>query len=303
MGFSAPESEEEKKSPPPLIETNKETAKEAASGDENESAGENVAKPDVPQTDATEIPKSGSDQGARFKEPKYKPLDEVRDYIRQRVAAEKANAIIDAKFAAIRKRMNSFAAARQYADEDGIAIIKRPNFSELADKQGLRADSVQLRSAWYFQRDTDIGRSFQRQPRSQFNPYGSQQPYVDIVFGQMGEQSWWNAVETIDDENFGIFPGRLTRQSPRLPSLRVPFGKRSCELGRKAAAVRRQKIRRGFWRANAEKNWPRHSMAGPRLPKWQLNRPGADSLPRRPFRGSQVEVRPSPIHFLSRGSA
>jgi hypothetical protein len=225
--FSAPESEQEKKSPPPLIEANIEANKEAGSGegnasdsgDENASEGENVAKPDASQAGATETPKSGSDQEARFKEPKYKPLDEVRDYIRQRVAAEKANAIIDAKFAAIRKRMNSFAAARQYADEDGIAIIKRPNFSELADQQGLRADSVQLRSAWYFQRDTDIGRSFQRQPRSQFNPYGSQQPYVDIVFGQMGEQSWWNAVETIDDENFRYLSWKTDEALTETPKL------------------------------------------------------------------------------------
>ncbi len=154
----------------------------------------------------------------RFKEPRYKPLDEVRDYIRQKVAQQKANALIDAKFAAIRKRMSSYAAARQYASEEGISLVKRPDFVVLAEKQGLQADSIDDRSAWYFQRETDIGKSFQRESPSQFSPYGSQQRYVQIVF-QEGEQSWFNPIESADDENVRYLSWKTGEALSEIPKL------------------------------------------------------------------------------------
>ena len=154
----------------------------------------------------------------RFKEPRYKPLEEVRDYIRQKVAEQKANALIDAKFAAIRKRMNSYATARQYASDEGIALVKRPDFGQLAAKQGLRSDLIDIRSAWYFQRETDIGKSFQREAPSQFSPYGSQQGYVQIIF-QEGEQSWFNPIETIDDENVRYLSWKTGEALAEIPKL------------------------------------------------------------------------------------
>jgi hypothetical protein len=154
----------------------------------------------------------------RIKEPRYKPLDEVRDYIRQKVAEQKANALIDAKFAAIRKRMNSYAAARQYASDEGIALVKRPDFGQLAEKQGLRSDSIDNRSAWYFQRETDIGKSFQRESPSQFSPYGSQQQYVQIIF-QEGEQSWFNPIESTDDENARYLSWKTDEALAEIPKL------------------------------------------------------------------------------------
>ena len=152
------------------------------------------------------------------KEPTYKPLDEVRDYVRQKVAEKKAADAIEGKFKAIRRRIVAFAAARQYEEGRNIAS---PQVKELAESQGLEGFSIPLRDAWAFQRDTEIGRSVQRQPQSRSRPFGGEVDYTSLAF-QQGEQTFWQAIETTDDENNRYLSWKTDEKLSEVPALDGP---------------------------------------------------------------------------------
>ena len=165
------------------------------------------------------------------KEPTYKPLDEVRDYIRQKVAEKKASEAITGKFTAIRRRTAAYAAARQYEEGRDIAA---PKVDQLAESQGLEGFSVSLQAAWAFQRDTEIGRSVQRQPQSRNRPFGGEVDYTSLVF-QEGEQTFWQAIETTDDENNRYLSWKTDEKSPETPSLDGPERERVLRVWKEGA--------------------------------------------------------------------
>ncbi|MDG2207332.1 MAG: hypothetical protein P8K78_05460, partial [Pirellulales bacterium] len=180
---------------------------DAAEDRVNESVGE-AAEPREENSSETVADSEGKQDGeqaakeepAEPKEPTYKPLDEVRDYIRQRIAEKKAGESIDAQFAAIRKKVTTFAAAQRVAEGRDDITITPPDVKQLAAGEGLEGGTYTLQSTWRLERDTQIGRSVQQIPRSQGRPFGDQIPYTDVVT-QKGEQSLWQVVETVDQEN------------------------------------------------------------------------------------------------------
>ena len=180
---------------------------DAAEARVNEGVGE-AAEPREENSSETVADSEGKQDGeqaakeepAEPKEPTYKPLDEVRDYIRQRIAEKKAGESIDAQFAAIRKKVTTFAAAQRVAEGRDDITITPPDVKQLAAGEGLEGGAYMLQSTWRLERDTQIGRSVQQIPRSQGRPFGDQIPYTDVVT-QKGEQSLWQVVETVDQEN------------------------------------------------------------------------------------------------------
>ena len=178
---------------------------------------EDVPQSVDPEADAVASDSDASDTASR-KEPTYKPLDEVRDYVRQKVAEQKAAESIELKFKAIRRRVVAFASARQY--EEGTELAP-PVVKELAEAEGLEGFSIPLQAAWTLQRETDIGRSVQRQPPSRSRPFGGEVDYTGLVF-QQGEQTLWQAVETADDENVRYLSWKTAERLPEVPSLDGP---------------------------------------------------------------------------------
>ena len=205
---------------------------------ENDSSEGDAAAEDASQ--ATEINDEGAAAdaadtgGAVRKEPTYKPLDEVRDYVRQKVAEQKAAEAITAKFDAIRRRVVAFASARQY--EEGLELAP-PVVKELAQAEGLEGFSIPLTDAWEFQRETDIGRSVQRQPPSRSRPFGGEVDYTGLVF-QQGEQTLWQALETSDDENTRYLSWKTAEKLPEVPSLDGPERERVVKLWKQGAGRR-----------------------------------------------------------------
>ena len=208
---------------------NREEANALKSDDEKQSPA--ASGQDAPAaTDSVAADGAETEPPSR-KEPTYKPLEEVRDYVRQKVAEKKASEAITGKFTAIRRRVAAYSAARQYEEGRDIAA---PRVDQLAESQGLEGFSVPLQAAWSLQRDTEIGRSVQRQPQSRSRPFGGEVDYTSLVF-QEGEQTFWQAIETTDDENNRYLSWKTDEKSPETPSLDGPERERVVRLWKEGA--------------------------------------------------------------------
>ena len=210
-----------------------EAEKSTDTGTEQEKPGASASGEETPDTAATTTTNStaAQDDPPPLKEPTYKPLEEVRDYVRQKVAEKKAADAIEVKFKAIRRRVVAFAAARQYEEGRDIAP---PEVKQLAESEGLDGVSVPLQDAWSFQRDTDIGRSVQRQPQSRGRPFGGEIDYTSLVF-QEGNQTFWQAIETTDDENNRYLSWKTAEKLPEVPTLDGPERERVVRVWKQGA--------------------------------------------------------------------
>lgn len=130
------------------------------------------------------------------KTPKFKPLDEVRDYIHQEVAKQKANELIDEKFARLRSAMDQYYQARLYADEN--QTIKAPDFKALAKQYDLPAFENKLLSARRYLDSTDIGKS------ARIGKTGESSSFIAVAF-QQGEQSLYSPVITSGEGDRFLF--------------------------------------------------------------------------------------------------
>ena len=139
-----------------------------------------------PQAEAKPQPEAGAAKPAAD-EPKYEPLESVKDKIREQLAREKANARIDAIFTAIAGDLTRYAedyALWQARQDASVAAPKAPDVETIAKVQGLEAGRSELVTDEQAVAAGGIAASFEfiPDPSSRFGI--RQQNWLDMIFGQ-----------------------------------------------------------------------------------------------------------------------
>lgn len=119
-------------------------------------------------------------------EPKFEPLENVTDEIRNRLAAERADRAIDAVFSAVAGDMTAYAEdyALWQAQQEKGAAPQPPNFDTIAEKQGLEAGQSELVAADEAVASGGIGQSFEfvPDPSSRFGL--RQRNWLEQMYGE-----------------------------------------------------------------------------------------------------------------------
>ena len=154
----------------------------------------NAAGSDAKDTDSAE---------EKPKEPefKFKPLDEVRDYIRGRLTEQKAAERMRKSLKIVHAKMASYHSALIRTDEGQKPSQPRPDLKALAQKFGLEYHVAELQSLKDFNKSTGIGKSYD--PSGEAG--GRNIPFAQLAF-QMGKESLFTPHPTQDeDENHYVF--------------------------------------------------------------------------------------------------
>lgn len=128
-----------------------------------EAAAATDAKPAEGKAAEGKAAEQKSDESKPAEEPKFEPLENVRDEIRDRLAAEQADRTIDAIFSAVAADLTAYAedfALWQAREEKGPAP-KAPDFDRIAEAQGLEAVDSELVTADQAVAAGGVGRSFE----------------------------------------------------------------------------------------------------------------------------------------------
>ena len=118
--------------------------------------------------------------------PKFEPLEKVTDEIRNRLAAERADRAIDAIFTAVASDMTGYAedfALWQARQEKGAAP-QPPDFTKIAEKQGLEAGQSELVAADQAVGGGGIGQSFEFVPDSTSRFGVRQRNWIEQMYGE-----------------------------------------------------------------------------------------------------------------------
>lgn len=119
-------------------------------------------------------------------EPKFEPLENVTEEIRNRLAAERADRTIDAIFSAIAGDMTAYAEdlALWQAQQEKGAAPQPPDFDTIAEKQGLEAGRSELVAADEAVAGGGIGQSFEfvPDPASRFGL--RQRNWLEQMYGE-----------------------------------------------------------------------------------------------------------------------
>jgi hypothetical protein len=119
-------------------------------------------------------------------EPKFEPLENVTDEIRNRLAAERADRTIDAIFSAVAGDMTAYAEdfALWQAQQEKGAAPQPPDFDTVAEKQGLEAGQSELVAADEAVAGGGIGQSFEfvPDPSSRFGL--RQRNWLEQIYGE-----------------------------------------------------------------------------------------------------------------------
>ena len=119
-------------------------------------------------------------------EPKFEPLANVADEIRNRLAAERADQEIDAIFSAVAGDMTAYAEdfALWQAQQEKGAAPQPPNFDTIAEKQGLEAGRSELVAVDEAVAAGGIGQSFEfvPDPTSRFGL--RQRNWLEQMYGE-----------------------------------------------------------------------------------------------------------------------
>jgi hypothetical protein len=144
------------------------------------------SKPDESKPDESKPDESKPDESKPDEEPKFEPLENVRDEIRDRLAAEQADRTIDAIFSAVAADLTAYAedfALWQAREEKGPAP-KAPDFDRIAEAQGLEAIDSELVTLDQAVAAGGVGRSFEfvQDTSSRFG--FRQRNWVEQMYGQ-----------------------------------------------------------------------------------------------------------------------
>ena len=121
-------------------------------------------------------------------EPKYKPLEEVADEIRQTLAAEPAEKRLTAALAELRQRLAEYKEQLLLASYGAEELAETPgdfDFQAEAEQLGLQSGGTALIDVLEIEElpDTQLGQSYQLLPGSNnFRP--QRRPYRDIAFAE-----------------------------------------------------------------------------------------------------------------------
>jgi hypothetical protein len=119
-------------------------------------------------------------------EPKFEPLENVVDEIRNRLAAERADRTIDAIFTAVAGDMTAYAEdfALWQAQQEKGAAPQPPNFDTIAEKQGLEVGQSNLVAADAAVAAGGVGQSFEfvPDPSSRFGM--RQRNWLEQMYGE-----------------------------------------------------------------------------------------------------------------------
>jgi hypothetical protein len=141
------------------------------------------AKPDA-KPDAKTVEKQ--DDVPPVEEPKFEPLENVVDEIRNRLAAERADRTIDAIFTAVAGDMTAYAEdfALWQAQQEKGAAPQPPDFATIAEKQGLEVGQSELVAADEAVAAGGVGQSFEfvPDPSSRFGM--RQRNWLEQMYGE-----------------------------------------------------------------------------------------------------------------------
>ncbi len=175
------------------------TAKSSADAAEAKAGANPETKP-KPTPDAVSGEKPAGTTGAEIadtadpkpddkppvEEPKFEPLENVTDEIRNRLAAERADRTIDAIFSAVAGDMTAYAEdfALWQAQQEKGAAPQPPEFDTVAEKQGLEAGQSELVAADEAVAGGGIGQSFEfvPDPSSRFGM--RQRNWLEQIYGE-----------------------------------------------------------------------------------------------------------------------
>ena len=146
---------------------------------------EDETKPDETKGEKDEGSKDEASEKKDAEEPAFEPLEKVKDQIRDRLAAEQADRMIDQIFSAVAADLTGYAedfALWQARQEKGDAP-RPPDIDVIAKTQGLEAGTSDLVTADQAVASGGIGRSFEfiADPGSRFG--FRQRNWLEQVYG------------------------------------------------------------------------------------------------------------------------
>jgi hypothetical protein len=172
----------------------------AGDGKKDEPAPSDTKTPDDGKTEKSvgDKPKDAAKDKEKPKEPefKFKPLDEVRDYIRGRLTESKAEERLRKNIRIVHARMASYHKARIKADEGQDPSQPKPDLKTLAEEYSLEYHVTALTSLRDFIDASDIGKSYDP-PKA---VGGRNVPFAQLAF-EMGNESLFIPHPTQDDDD------------------------------------------------------------------------------------------------------
>jgi hypothetical protein len=172
------------------------------------------AKPNADEVKPGDAEKSdGTD--SRKKEIKFKPLAEVRDYIRGRLTEQKAAARLQQKLAEIRARMDNYHTARIQADVGQEPTP--PNIKSFVEKDNFEYAKHDMLSFAQYDETTDIGKSYEEVPQTDGRP--PRQIQFETTAFQKGPQSLYRPYQTQDDDGYYYVYWKTAEADEEVPKL------------------------------------------------------------------------------------
>ncbi len=178
---------------------------------------ETKAPPAKPEADEVKTGDAEKPDGtdSRKKEIKVKPLDEVRDYIRGRLAEKKAADRLQQKLVEFKVRMENYHTARIRAAADQEPTP--PDIKSYIENNDFQYAKQEMLSLDQYQETTDIGKSYEEVPQTDGRPPKHIQ-FESTAF-QKGPQTLYRPYQTQDDDGFHYVFWKTAEAEEEVPEL------------------------------------------------------------------------------------
>ncbi|MCE9544450.1 MAG: hypothetical protein K8T25_02855 [Planctomycetia bacterium] len=161
---------------------------------------------------------------------KIKPLTEAKDYIRKKLARDKAAEAIDAGFKTIEDRLAAYEVLLlEVAGEKGRKPPQPPEFKDLAKKLGFTAHQTPLLSRRQLFDETDVAKSGSRETGMSL---------LDMLFSDKGESTLRRPISTVDmKDNVRYLAWKTEDADETVPELKGEVRERAIKLWKRGAGL------------------------------------------------------------------